>query len=418
MTSAAEARPGGPVLQDAASLKDWRLLTAATAAFGLGFGIYLGTAPGFAVQHLRIEPEQLGLLESLREVPGLLIAGIVGLLAFLPEVRLASLALLVMGAGFALTGQVGQYWPLVACNLLFSAGLHLWLSVQPAVALSLSRPGHTGQSLSLMNRTAAFAMMAGLLFVRLLAGRLGFGLTFFCAGAAAAAGFFFVSRILPHRGGGLEQRVVFRRKYWRYYLLMLLDGGRRQVVQTFAVLILLREFGVSFQTAAGLQLLNALLTMAAAPLVGRWTDRFGERSVLLCYYALVALIFFSYTRISAISQATGAAPLLLFTIIFAIDNTLFTASVGIQSYIRHTATPADLSASLAMGLTWNHVAAVSVPLAAGWIWAHYGYEKIFLWGIALALLSLVTCLVLPKMKQHDPAIMEIPLQQAETGAQS
>lgn len=375
---------------------DWRMLTAATVAFGLGFGITIGTAPGFAVEFLKIEPQRLGLLESLREVPGLLTAATIGILAFLPEARLLLLALVLMAAGFALTGQVRDYWPLVACNILWSLGLHVWLTVQPALTLSLSRAGHAGYGLSLMNRTMAVSTMAGLLFVRLFAGALGFGLTFLCSGLAVAAGCLYAARIPLDRGGGLGLRLVFRPRYWRYYLLMLLDGGRRQLVQTFAILILLREFGVGFQTAAGLQILNYSLTMLAAPMVGRWTDRHGERRVLVIYYALVAVVFLCYTQIAGVSRATAISGAWLFAFIFAFDNLLFTASVGIQTYIRHTATPEDLSPSLAMGVTWNHIAAVTVPLGAGWIWATYGYERIFLCGIGLAGLSLLTCLLLPR----------------------
>jgi predicted MFS family arabinose efflux permease len=170
------------------------------------------------------------------------------------------------------------------------------------------------------------------------------------------------------------------------------------VVQTFAVLILMKEFHVPLKTVALLLFLNNALTMLAAPRVGRWTDRLGERRVLALYYALVALIFFVYTQIGALSRTTGVAPEWLFGGIFVVDNLLFTGSVGIQTYIRHSAPPEDLAPSLAMGLTWNHVAAVSVPLMAGLIWERFGYERIYLWGIGLALASLAMCLTLPRRK--------------------
>jgi predicted MFS family arabinose efflux permease len=385
---------------EAATRRDWLLLAGATVAFGLGFGINSGTAPSFAVDFLNIPRTQLGLLESLREVPGLLTAGIIGILACYAEPRLAVLALLLLAGGIGVTGQVRSFWPLVACNVLWSVGLHVWLTVQPSLTLTLSRAGHHGHGLGLMNRYMAVAVIGGLLFVRFLARPLGFGATFLLAGAVVAAGCLFAARIETMRATVLTQRLVFRPSYWRYYGLMLLDGGRRQIVQTFAVLILLKEFRVGIEAVALLLLVNNALTMAAAPVVGRWTDRFGERPVLTLYYALVAAIFFTYTQIQAISQVAGVRPEWIFYGVFALDNLLFTASVGIQTYIRHTAPQEDLSPSLAMGLTWNHVAAVTVPLAAGWIWAAYGYERIFLCGIGLALLSLAMCLTLPAVKKE------------------
>lgn len=384
-----------PLESDAATRRDWLLLAAATVAFGLGFGITFATIPNFSAQHLGIPPQQLGWLESFREVPGLLTAGIIGLLASFAEPRLAALALGLMALGFGATGFAGSFWPLVACNVIGSIGLHTWLTVQPSLTLTLSRAGHHGHGLGMMSRYQALAVMAGLLFVRFVAQPIGYPATFAFAGLCAAAGIFFVSRIPVERGGGLQERLVFRPAYWRYYALMLLDGGRRQVVQIFAVLILVREFSVPIQTVALLLLLNNGLTMAAAPVVGRWTDQCGERRILTVYYALVAVVFFGYTRITAASTAWDVRPEWLFAGLFAVDNLLFTASVGIQTYIRHTAPREELSPSIAMGLTWNHVAAVSVPLVAGWIWARFGYERIFLCGIGLALTSMLMCLTLP-----------------------
>jgi predicted MFS family arabinose efflux permease len=395
---------------EAAARRDWTLLAAATVAFGFGFGINLGTVPSFAADFLRIDRLHLGLLESLREVPGLLTAAIIGVLACFAEPRLATLALAVLGLGIALTGRAGGFWPLVACNVLWSIGLHVWLTVQPSLTLSLSRAGHHGHGLGMMNRYSALAIMAGLLFVRFLARPLGYTGTFLFAGLAIAAGGFFVSRIVPGRGGGITQGLVFRRRYWRYYGLMLLDGGRRQVVDTFAVLILVKEFRVSIESVAVLLLVGNALTMALAPVVGRWTDRFGERRVLTTYYALVAVIFFTYTRIAALSDATGLPQEWLFYGVYSLDKLLFTASVGIQTYIRHTAPREDLSSSLAMGLTWNHIAAVSVPLVAGSIWDALGYRQVFLYGIGLALASLGMCLTLPR---HHPEVLTTETPRAE-----
>lgn len=380
---------------EVAQRRDWLLLAAATVAFGLGFGVQFGTAPSFAAQHLGIPREQLGYLEALREVPGLLTAGIIGILAPFAEPRMAVIALGLMAVGFGATGTATGFWPLAAWYVVGSTGLHVWLTVQPSLTLTLARAGHHGHGLGLMSRYMALAVMAGLLLVRFVAGPWGYPVTFLLGGLAAGAGILFAARIPRERGGGLAQRLLFRPAYWRYYALMLLDGGRRQVVQVFAVLILVREFAVPVQSVVVMLLVNNGLTMAAAPLVGRWTDRFGERRVLTAYYALVALVFFAYTRIESTAAALAVRPEWLFYVVFAMDNLLFTGSVGIQTYIRHTAPREELSPSLAMGLTWNHIAAVSVPLVAGWIWKEYGYQRIFLCGIGLALTSLAMCFTLP-----------------------
>jgi predicted MFS family arabinose efflux permease len=396
----ASPEPAAAETAAASIQRDWLLLAAATVAFGIGFGINSGAAQNYAVQALNLTRVDLSRLESMREIPGLLTAVMVGLasmITVLTAPRLAALSLAFVAVGIACIGQAGSFWPLVACNLCWSVGLHIWLTVQPSLTLSLSREGHHGHGLGLMMRYQTLAVMVGLAFV-LLGSRikLGYPATFLAAGVAIAAGCFLVARIPASRGGEVRQHLVFRPEYWRYYGLMLLDGGRRQVVQTFALLILIKEFGVGLGAVATLQLFNNALTMWAAPMVGRWTDRLGERRVLGTYYCLVVVIFFGYTQINGLSSAWGLRPEWIFYALFAVDNLLFTASVGIQTYIRHVAPPEELAPSLAMGLTWNHIAAVSVPLIAGQIWATYGYAVIFRCGIVLALCSVAMCLTLPR----------------------
>src|SRR5439155_15778099 len=71
----ARPRMGGVTPEQAARRRDWLLLVAATLAFSFGFGTYSGLFPNFAAQHLGLTRGQLGLRQSLREVPGLLTAG-------------------------------------------------------------------------------------------------------------------------------------------------------------------------------------------------------------------------------------------------------------------------------------------------------------------------------------------------------
>ena len=55
-----------------------------------------------------------------------------------------------------------------------------------------------------------------------------------------------------------------------------------------------------------------------------------------------------------------------------------------------------------MGLTVNHVAAVTVPVSAGYLWAHLGYQTIFWAGSLLAVASLLGALQLPNRSRDSP----------------
>lgn len=366
--------------------RDWLLLAAATMAFSFGFGIYSGLIPTFAAGHLRLSREDLGILESLREVPGLLTAGIIGLLASIAEPLLAVLALAITAVGIAATGQADDFRQLVACSVFWSVGLHIWLTIQPSLTLNLSPPERHGRSLGMISRYGAVALLAGLAFVALTSKFLNYAVTFAIAGAGITLGCLAAALITRDRGGGLEQRLVFRSRYRLYYLLMLLDGGRRVLVQTFVLLVLVREFSLAREQIAVLMVTTSLLTLAVAPVVGGWVDRLGERYVLSRYYLAVVGIFFIYT------QLTTA---LAFCVVFVLDSVLFTCSVAIPTYARHLVPKEELSPTLAMGLTMNHVAAVSVPVTAGYLWSALGYHTIFWGGLGLAVVSLLGCRALP-----------------------
>ncbi|MBI3911368.1 MAG: MFS transporter [Armatimonadetes bacterium] len=382
--------------ENIAARRDWWRLVAATVAFFFGFGIYSGVLANFLNETLHLERLQLGQLEALREVPGLLAAGMVGALAWLPEPRLAALATALTGLGVAALGHAQNFAQAVAYSILASAGLHIWLTVQPALIMVMAPAHRQGYRLGLMNAYQSAAMLAGLAFVVLVGRWLAFSAEFGIAGAAMLAGALFAVRISRDRGGGLQRRLLFERKYALYYLLSLLDGGRRQVIATFNVFILVREFGVRIEWIAFMLLLNTSLMLLAARHAGAWTDRVGERRSLSVYYIGVALVFALYTQVP-----TGAP--ILFCLLYAVDNLLFTLAVGITTYARHVASQRDLSSTLAMGLTMNHVTAVTVPLAAGWIWQHLGYQKIYLAGVGVALLALLACRLIP------PAVPKIEL---------
>ena len=77
-------------------------LAAANFAFGLAFGIYQTIFFNFIGQDLGISPHQLGLLETVREIPGLLTVGIAALVMTVAEPVVGAAALLLLGASISM----------------------------------------------------------------------------------------------------------------------------------------------------------------------------------------------------------------------------------------------------------------------------------------------------------------------------
>ena len=371
--------------------RDWGVLVALTALFAFGFAVYNGIFQNFARERLGMEPHQLGLLESMREVPGLLTAFTAGTLVALAEPRVAGLALAICGLGIGLTGQMDSYWPLVGITVFWSVGFHLWMSVQPAITMALAKGEEGGRRLGQMAGVSAAATVLALAFTVFAKQSTSYSTLMLLAGASIAAAAFLGFTLSAHAHGQPRSRIVYRREYRLYYWLNFLEGCRRQIFMTFASFTLIAVYRTPVQTMLILALLNATALAMAAPMVGRWMDRLGERPLMTGYYSLLVIVFTGY--------ATIRIPEVLYGL-YVVDALLSSFAVGLTTYLNRIVRPGDLTPSLAMGLTMNHVAAVVVPVTGGFLWNSFGNYQIPFWmGIAIALISLASATRLPTVSR-------------------
>lgn len=377
--------------------RDWLLFGAMSFCFAFGFAVYNGIFQNFIREVLHVTPRQLGILESLREVPGLLTAPIAGTLVALAEPRLAGVALLVCALGIGATGVAGDYWTLVAFNVFWSVGFHLWASVSPSITLALAGGREGGRHLGRMGAIGSAAVLIALGFARLFKSELTYQTLFFLAGATIACAGILAFGLSARASGGERLPILYRREYSLYYLLTFLEGCRRQIFSTFASYVLILVYQTPVQTMLSLAFLNAALGTVVAPVVGRLIDRFGERRTLATYYLLIICVFAGYSLLRDVR---------LLYALFVIDSVLFSFSMGITVYLHRIVRQGELTPSLAMGTTMNHVAAVVMPIVGGTLWSMLNDYRIPFWiGCAVALLSLAATWripsSLPAIQQRD-----------------
>ncbi len=178
----------------------------------------------------------------------------------------------------------------------------------------------------------------------------------------------------------IEKRIVFRRRYSLYYVLNFLQGLRKQVFITFAIYALVKVHGMSVSTTLKLVFVNQLLITLTASWMGRLVDRHGERVMLSASYIGLAIVFFGYATVHH-------RPTLY--VLYCIDNLIFFGGIALTTYLHKIAPEEDLKPTLSMGVTMNHVAAVTAPLVGGFAWRYFGYEVIFFAGSVLAVFSLI-----------------------------
>jgi MFS family permease len=384
-TAASITGPGSAALR-----RDWTLFTALNFLFAFGFAVYSGVFQNFLRDVMHSGPLQLGQLESLREIPGFLAALMAGTLVALAESRVAALGLLIAAVGIGVTGAVPSYAALVAVTIFWSVGFHLWVSVSPAITLALAQGQEGGRHLGRMAAVASTATLSALGFAWVLAQfvpRHVYTPYFYLGGACILAAALLCARLSTHAAGATRARVIMRREYALFYLLTFLEGCRRQIFSIFASFALILVYKVPLSSMLALQFINAILISFTAPAIGRVVDQRGERAPLTFYSIALIVVFLGY----ATFQNVGALYAL-----FLIDNVLFSFGVGFTTYLHRIARQNELTPCLAMGVTMNHIAAVTVPVSGAWLWQRYhNYQLPFWVGVAIAGVALIATRWLP-----------------------
>ena len=360
--------------------RDFRLLACGVFGVGAFFGILHPLFNNFIVDQIGVQPHELGYMESLREVPGFLNALFTAIIIYLAPPIVAGLALMVMGIGMAAYSQVNSFYGILIFSFVWSIGFHAWLPLRSAMTLAYSTGEGKGKWFGQLRSVESFATLAMIGLCLIATDLVEFGGLFQIGGGVVAAGgvvLLFASRRLQAER---ENRFVLRKMYGLYYVLSLLDGSRRQIFTTFAIFALVKVFGTDRGVIIKLVLINQVVVLFFSPMIGRLVDKVGERTMLSVSYAGLFFVFIGYATIKNVTHLY---------VLYCIDNFLFVGRIALMTYVNKIASPQDLKPTLAMGVTMNHVAAVSVPLVGGLAWASFGYQIIFIGGAVCTLISLV-----------------------------
>ncbi len=365
------------------------LLIVMAAAMSVSFSVWQALLNNFVVERAAFSGVEIGILQSLREVPGFLAFAVVFLLLLLREQSLALLALGLTGLGVVLTGQFPSELGLYLTTVIMSVGFHYYETVQQSLTLQWigkdRSPLVMGRQLSARSLAAlaAFALVwAGMewfqldyAWLYLMAG----GLTLLVAVGAWLLFPRFPQKTVQHKS------LVFRKRYWLFYALTFMGGARRQIFIVFAGFMLVERFGFSAADIALLFLLNHLINVWLAPKIGRFIGHWGERRALTLEYVGLVLVFTAYAFVNVAWLAAG---------LFVLDHVLFAMAIAIRSYFQKIADPADIASSAGVAFTINHIAAVVIPAAFGLLWL-VEPAAVFLAGAAMALVSLGLARLVP-----------------------
>ena len=366
------------------------LLFLMAGAVPLSFATWQALLNNFAIERAAFSGAEIGILQSLREVPGFLAFAVVFLLYVLREQHIALVSLTLLGIGTAVTGFFPTVLGLYLTTVFMSVGYHYYETIQTSLSLQWVDKKNAPEVLGRIIAVGAFTSILtfGAIWLAFDFAQLDFVIVYLIAGGATLGIVMMCFLFFPTFPTKVKQvrHMVLRKRYWLYYGLIFLSGARRQIFIVFAGFLMVEKFGYSVAAISTLFLINATLNMLFAARIGRLISVVGERTALIFEYVGLIGVFIAYAFVENSQIAAG---------LYIVDHFFFALAIAIKTYFQKIADPADIASSAGVSFTINHIAAVVLPAILGVLWLN-SPSLVFLVGAGLAGLSLFLSLNIPK----------------------
>ena len=361
--------------------KAYPFLLLLTAAVSFALQGWRTLFSNFAVHVVKADGFWIGLIESFREVPGLLSCIVVYFLYLFREDRLMSHAAFVLGLGVMITGLFPFKMGLLTATLVMSIGFHFAETCRQSLVLQCFKIEESAGAFGYIRSVTAISNIAVGVLIYLFAYFATMGNTLIIIGVVAmlASLYSYFMKFPLERIGGQRKRMVVKRKYWLFYLLSFLAGSRRQIFIVFSVLLLVQHYNFSVKGIAIIFIASNILNVFMAERLSRKIDSLGERKILVFESIIAFSIFMIY---AFVDNAYLAASLNI------VDSVVFSFLIAIKTYLHKIADRPDIASSTAVGFTFNHIAAVIFPLVGGIMWM-YDKRIPFIIGGILSIVSLL-----------------------------
>lgn len=360
----------------------------------IAFSSWMALLNNFVIERANFDGSDIGLLQSVREIPGFLAFTAVFVLLFIREQRFMLLSLGALTLGTAITGFFPSVMGLLLTTLLMSTGFHYFETLKQSL------------SLQWLTKDEAPEMLGKFISVGALASLLTYGALWFCLEILkmdfewvyltfGGVGFLLVTWMafaFPQFETHVQQnkKLVLRKRYWLYYALTFMSGARRQIFTVFAGFLMVERFGYSAADITLLFLINYLFNFLFAKRIGRFIGKVGERKALTFEYVGLIGVFVGYALVETAEWAAA---------LYVIDHLFFALALAIKTYFQKIADPADMASTAGVSFTINHIAAVFIPVSFGLIWL-VSPAAVFYIGAGMAMVSLLLSRNIPRSPEE------------------
>lgn len=353
------------------------------------FSAWMSLLNNYVIEVASFNGSQIGILQSLREIPGFLAFTVVLVILFIAQQRLAYLSMITLGVGVFLTGFYPSATGLYLTTVIMSIGFHYLETLNQSLSLQWLDKQKAPIILGKISAAKSFASLIAFVVIFIMMKFYSveykyvyafFGLSTSIVGIIAWIGFeHFKDDVVQ------EKKLVIKKEYWLFYILTFFAGARRQIFVVFAGFLLVEKFGVDIHNMVILLFVNESLNIYFAPKIGRFIAKVGESITLKIEYIGLILVFISYAFVENIYFAF---------FLYIVDHILFSMAIALNTYFQKIANPKDISTANAVSFTINHIAAVFLPFLLGMVWL-YSSSLVFIIGAAIGFLSFMLSFLVP-----------------------
>lgn len=376
--------------------------------YGVAYNCFYGVLNNYLVDIQHFTEWQRGVLEFFRELPGLFLIVILALMHRASEWKILRIGTLIAMAGVVGLLFVGGSHPLLILLVtVWSTGEHIFMPARNSIAMHIARHEKAGASLGFSSSVGFAGQVAGGLFA---AGVFYLGRKFFpeipqkmlynliwAVILVLLAAMFLVSfpKLADAQQFVRRPRLYFNRKYRKFYMLEIFYGARKQIFLTFAPFVLILIYGLDTARMALLVGICAAINIFGGTVIGRLTDRFGYRNIMI--YDTVILFFVCLVYGFADKLFSPGAALWAVMATYVLDAIISTASMAASIYVREISdSKEELTATLTTGISVNHLISVLAALFGGWLWSRFGVGILFVFAAVMALGNTAYAMTLPK----------------------
>ena len=376
--------------------KDFRLFLIAGVFLGIAQSVDGSTITNYLKEHIGMMILQRSALEFPREIPGLLVFLVIGALSFLGgDIRISVVANLLAAIGMFSLGIIPPHYTIVILVVfIYSMGQHIFMPLSGSIGMSFARPGEMGKVLGKLSSVGNIAVVlsSATLWALYKFAHISFSTAFTIGATAFVIAAILMFFIKPTQTVHVRKRFIFRKEYGLYYWLCMLYGARKQIFITFGPWVLVEVFRQPVATMSLLFFIVAVIGIFVKPWVGHLIDKVGEKVVLSTEAFLFFLTCLGYAFAEDLFRPSIA--ILVIYICYVTDFTLDSVYMARTTYMRKIALrPEDVSPSLSLGTSVDHMVTIFLPILGGLAWSRSGpggYKYVFLGGAVVALLNFIS----------------------------